>query len=354
MCVLRSGNQQDVFVRVRLPRTLRIAVNAAFRSSLRFVDRRLFTSAVLAGALITAIASGRAPASDTCVGDCPPPDQRVTVTELILGVNIALGIAPVAACPSYDVDGTGHVNVSALIVAVSNLLNGCLGGPTPPPTPTSTALGPTVPPKTTTPAISPTATATPEPGPMVSYFGVVFSDYPLLTPTPGVIPVFSVPYGSGFYLVVEALPGTDQRPAGLTTEASNGPPDLQIQATRALGDGSPAVCDDMAPTFGGVPAIDPPILDDPGAIVDQLNDFGCRFYDGKTRAPVGHNCAVSCIRPGNHDFECESDQNAVQFCALIDTPLRFQQGDTLVTVQIRDSAGNLGPPAQLILHAINP
>jgi hypothetical protein len=278
----------------------------------------------------------------------------VTVTELIIGVNIALGTAPVAACPSYDVDGTGHVTVSALITAVSNLLNGCPGGPTPRATPTSTALGATVPPKTISLSASPTATATAGPGPVVSYFGVVFSDNMFVTPTPGDIPAYSVNYGSGFNLVVEAVAGADQRPPGRTTEGSNGPPDMQIQVTRALGDGSPAVCDDMPPTFGGVPGIDPPVLGDPNSIVDQLNDFGCRFYDGMSRATVGHNCDVSCIRPGNHDFQCESSQNAVQFCALIDTPLRFQQGDTLVTVQVRDSVGNLGPPAQLILHSVNP
>src|SRR5579862_7006600 len=158
MCVLRSCDQQVVSVLVRLPRTPRcrvidhrIAVNAAFRSSLRFVGWRLFTSAALAGSLITAVASGRALASDPCVGDCPPLDQRVTVTELILGVNIALGNAPVDTCPSYDVDGTGHVNVSALIVAVGNLLNGCPGAPTPLPSPTPTPMGPTARPTTAVP-----------------------------------------------------------------------------------------------------------------------------------------------------------------------------------------------------------
>jgi hypothetical protein len=352
MCVLRSGNQQDVFVRVRLLRTLRIAVNAAFRSSLRFVDWRLFTSAVLTWALITAVASGRAPASDTCVGDCPPLDQRVIVTELILGVNIALGIAPVAACPSYDVDGTGHVNVSALIVAVSNLLNGCPGGPTPPPSPTPTPMGPTARPTTVVPGASPTATATAGPGPTISFFGVASSSGFLLAPTPGAVPIYSVLNGSGFQLVIEALPGTDQRPVARNTEASNGPPDLQIQATRSLGDGSPAVCDDTKP-IGGVPGVDPPQLGNPNAIADQLNDFGCRFIDGMG-AKVGRTCIQSCILPTNTDYQCESDQRAVQFCAQIYSALTFPQGDTLLTVQVRNTAGDLGPPAQLILHVVNP
>jgi hypothetical protein len=376
------GDLQDVHVLVHLVRNLRYlvsndrtAVNAAFRTSLRFVDRRLFTFAVLATLLITAGASDRALASDTCVGDCPPLDQRVTVPELIIGVNIALGAVSADRCPSYDVDGSGHVKVSALITAVSNLLDGCPGGPTPPrtlpatqpatqpATPTSTALAPTVTPKTSNPSATPTATASATPtatavpgvGPVVRFFGVVFSDTEIVTPTPGAVPIYSVLNGSGFFLVIEALPGADQTAVGLTTEASDGPPDLQIQVTRPLGDGSPAVCDDVGPSFGGVPAIDPPVLDDPDTIADQLNDFGCRFYDGgASRATVGHTCDVSCIRPGNFDNRCESDQRAIQYCAIIDMPLRFPQGDTLVTVQVRDKSGKLGPPAQLILHSDNP
>ena len=61
---------------------------------------------------------------DECAGDCDL-DLVVTVSELITGVNIALGNAAVATCPLFDRDTTGAVEINELIVAVSNLLNGC-------------------------------------------------------------------------------------------------------------------------------------------------------------------------------------------------------------------------------------
>ena len=61
---------------------------------------------------------------DECAGDCDL-DLVVTVAELITGVNIALGNAAVATCPLFDRDTSGSVEINELIVAVSNLLNGC-------------------------------------------------------------------------------------------------------------------------------------------------------------------------------------------------------------------------------------
>jgi len=66
-------------------------------------------------------------------GDCSG-DGTVTVDELIIGVNIALGSAPLSSCPSFDIDGDGQVTVDELIVAV----NVALVGVTPTPTPTGT------------------------------------------------------------------------------------------------------------------------------------------------------------------------------------------------------------------------
>ncbi len=61
-----------------------------------------------------------------CVGDCND-DGLVTVDELELGIDIALGTLPVSACPSFDVSGIGTVTVAALIRAADNALNGCGG-----------------------------------------------------------------------------------------------------------------------------------------------------------------------------------------------------------------------------------
>jgi len=59
-----------------------------------------------------------------CVGDCDG-NGMVTINDLILGVNIALGFQPVSACPAFDPDGGGTVTVDELIQGVNNALNGC-------------------------------------------------------------------------------------------------------------------------------------------------------------------------------------------------------------------------------------
>jgi hypothetical protein len=65
------------------------------------------------------------PTSGTnCVGDCGE-DGEVTVNELITGVNIALGVAPLSACPVFDANGDGEVTVNEILQAVNNALNGC-------------------------------------------------------------------------------------------------------------------------------------------------------------------------------------------------------------------------------------
>ena len=51
-------------------------------------------------------------------GDCDG-DGRVTIDELILGVNIALGAQPVTACPAFDTDFSGNVSIDELIAAVN-------------------------------------------------------------------------------------------------------------------------------------------------------------------------------------------------------------------------------------------
>lgn len=59
-----------------------------------------------------------------CPGDCDG-DGAVTVAELIRGVNIALGNAPLGDCPAFDTSGDGSVTVSELIQSVNAALSGC-------------------------------------------------------------------------------------------------------------------------------------------------------------------------------------------------------------------------------------
>lgn len=66
----------------------------------------------------------RTVSADSCVGDCDE-SGNVTIAELIRGVRIALGLAAVDTCASFDVNGNGTVAINELIRAVSAALEGC-------------------------------------------------------------------------------------------------------------------------------------------------------------------------------------------------------------------------------------
>jgi hypothetical protein len=61
----------------------------------------------------------------TCTGDCDGSGM-VDISDLILGVNIALGLESVVACPAFA-NAQGMVDIVQLIKGVSNALNGCPG-----------------------------------------------------------------------------------------------------------------------------------------------------------------------------------------------------------------------------------
>lgn len=88
----------------------------------------------LHGAALLAVLLAAAPShAQPCVGDCGN-QGRVTVSDLVLGVNIVLESQPPSACPNFQ-NSEGKVDVAQLIAGVNNLLNGCGGSPTPTPTP---------------------------------------------------------------------------------------------------------------------------------------------------------------------------------------------------------------------------
>ncbi len=66
------------------------------------------------------VVSGRL---NACLGDCNG-DGAVTVNELILGVNIALGSQPLTACPAFA-NAQNTVAIAQLVTGVANALNGC-------------------------------------------------------------------------------------------------------------------------------------------------------------------------------------------------------------------------------------
>ncbi len=92
-------------------------------------------------ALLIAITGGSVMGLDGtptgCVGDCDH-SGTVTVDEVVIGINIALGSLALNTCPTFDSDGDGTVSVDELITAVNNDLTGCPAVATVTPTPLPT------------------------------------------------------------------------------------------------------------------------------------------------------------------------------------------------------------------------
>ena len=115
-------------------------------------------------------------------------------------------------------------------------------------------------------------------GPLITFVGLAGADGRPATPlgTTNGTPVFFRNSGSGFLLVVEGRAGLSGQPPGSVTFNSDSTnparrPDIQIESSAPLGDGSRAVCD------GGVPAINPPDFGPTQAVANALNDFTCHF-----------------------------------------------------------------------------
>lgn len=60
-----------------------------------------------------------------CVGDCEPQDRKVSIDELVRGVNIALGTVSLDTCESFDKNDSTKVEINELITGVNNALNSC-------------------------------------------------------------------------------------------------------------------------------------------------------------------------------------------------------------------------------------
>lgn len=312
----------------------------------RFEIRR---RAAFGAALVAAALGFVAPASAQCVGDCNG-DGAVSISELIVAVNIALGDRDVADCRNADPNGDSTVAINELIRCVGSALNGCdpvESSPTPTPEPTFT--------------LGPTATPAPVVGPLVLFFALTAADDSLIQPLPdpeGGIPVYELPFGRSFHIIVEADQGLSRIPPGRDTFRAGEMPSFQIQATRALGDGSLQVCDGEDPAPGGVPAINPPSFEPTQQIQDTMNDLGCRFLDGSaSQSPAGRGCnpQEACLRFEDGTFGCQSAAT-VQYCSqVISVVEEFPEGDTLLSVRVLEAqvAGRErmpGPVDQIIIR----
>jgi len=86
--------------------------------------------------LVATLAPARA-GGTACSGDCNS-DGMVTVDEVLVLVNVALGSANVSTCGAGDVNQDSQITVDEILAAVNNALNGCSTAPTP--TPGSTGV----------------------------------------------------------------------------------------------------------------------------------------------------------------------------------------------------------------------
>jgi hypothetical protein len=206
------------------------------------------------------------------------------------------------------------------------------------------------------PTHTPTKTPTPVPplGPpgQITYFGVSAADsFPVAssgTDSEG-RDIYERRFGRGFSLVIEAKAVSGAQAPGLSAFNYDPTdptvrPDLQVIVSRPLGDGSPTVCDNGNPTFGGVPAVDPPDFGETQTISDAINDLGCRFDDG-TGNPSGRYEPDACTLFSDGTYHFVADDSRVQYCAIIAGPFGFPRGDTIVSAHV---AG--GPVKQIVIR----
>lgn len=309
-------------------------------------------------------------AGQACIGDCNS-DQSVTVDEILVGVNIALGMRQLSECAPFDSDSSGTVTVDELIAALNVALTGCVATePTSTPTPTPTPTATSIPPSTSTPTRTATATRPPSLGPMLTYVGVTtmagIAMQPRATNDEG-LPVYQRPVGAGFLVVVEARSGTSGAVLGQCNSSYDAfspalVPDIQILADRPLGEGNPAVCDgpptsptgfncgDRPPNltpYGGIPAIDPPDFDaGTRAVADALNDFGCRmqFTGASTDA---------CTKTESGNPRFVDTRSTGQFCSAAFVSagdMLFHRGDTILSVRWRDQNGNVSDVRRIVVR----
>lgn len=185
-------------------------------------------------------------------------------------------------------------------------------------------------------------------GPEITFLGVARADGVKVQPNSvdkDGTPTYQTAIGSGFMIVVEGKPGGSGEDVGRRTFAyvPNDPtvrPDLEIEVSRDLGDGSVAVCDRRRPQIGGVPAVNPASFAETQRIADALNDFSCRF---ETFIESQSSCTVE----ANGDYSFLRKDSTTQFCMIVARAYGFPVGETIVTVRLRDTAGNPGPAKRM-------
>jgi hypothetical protein len=185
-------------------------------------------------------------------------------------------------------------------------------------------------------------------GPQITFFGAARADGTRVEPQSvdkDGVPTYLSSAGSGFMLVVEGKPGESSLEVSRRVFAyvPNDPkvrPDLEIESSRDLGNGSPQVCDRQRPNIGGIPGVNPPSFAETERISNAINDFSCRF---ETFIESESSCTLS----PSGDYAFLNPQTTTQFCMIVAKAYAFPVGDTLLSVRLRDADGNPGPVKQM-------
>src|SRR5579862_6261191 len=236
---------------------------ASGRSSRR-LDGRLRGAVAMVVAL-TALVAATHPAF-ACIGDCNG-DGEVTVDELIVGVNIALGVANIDACPAFDRNGDGAVTIDEILAAVNALLIGCPATPAPDATATFTG--------TTTASPSPTATMPPT-------STVTATATETATPTPNqppVLPTFGVYRAYAGNQVQFPIAATDPEGGALTYMADTLPDGAQLDAVSGVFSWLPTAAQ-LGPFYVPFSVSDtgmPPLSAQGQLVFDVTNPIACRM-----------------------------------------------------------------------------
>ncbi len=155
-----------------------------------------------------------------------------------------------------------------------------------------------------------------------------------------------------FVIVVEGRPGVSGAPVGTSLgPGGDGRPDLQIQNSRDMGNGSLTVCDTGPPSQGGggVPGVWPPNFEASNSFVTAaLQDFACRFD------PSVSATAPCTILDAGREPSLVKPMSTAQFCNFVAATAAFPAGENILTVRLRDVLGHPGPTVQIVVVVATP
>jgi hypothetical protein len=284
----------------------------------------------------TATTPATTTATPTSTPDAPTASRTPSATRTATAVA-SPSPTPTATATATPTPTSTHTTTPADTATVT---------PTGTVTPTATVTA------TSTPTATPTATPLP---PEITHFGVARSDD--VPQAPSLIengrPVYTRIFGSGLSLIVEARRGERGPLVGVQAFSAAGDlPDFQMLVSRALGDGSPEVCDfdpfDSSRT-GGIPAVESLEFSSDPMVVAAVNDLGCRVNDGTGNA-LGRR-SDPCTQT-NGVFQTVDPRSEVQFCLPIARKWSFPIGDTIVATRVRDARGALSDVEEIVIRVI--